>query len=121
VLLDLQGGDPIQRNLAAHALAQPDATGSLAQRMVWLAGALEDEYPSVRWFAWRGLRTLAQSAGEDELLTALADFDYLAPIEPRVEVIGRIHAQLGPTPTQHDDLFDELAQARAATAIWIGE
>jgi hypothetical protein len=58
VVLDLLGGDPIQRNLAADALAQPGATGSLEQRMAWLAEGLEDEYPSVRWFAWRGLRTL---------------------------------------------------------------
>lgn len=120
VLLDLRGGDPIQRNLAAHALAQPDASGSIESRMAWLAGALEDEYPSVRWFAWRGLRALAEPAGQTELLAALAGFDYLAPLEARVEAIGRIHQQLG-AGDSNEDLFEELAQARAETAIWIGE
>jgi hypothetical protein len=120
VLLDLHGGDPIQRNLAAHALAWPDATGSIDQRMTWLAGALEDEYPSVRWFAWRGLRALAESAGRTELVAALARFDYLAPIEARVETLGPIHAQLGPLQAS-EDLFDDLAEARLETAIWIGE
>ncbi len=120
VLLDLHGGDPIQRNLAAHALAQPDASGSLELRMAWLADALEDEYPSVRWFAWRGLRALAEAASQAELVRTLAEFDYLAPIEARVEVIGRIHLQLG-TPVNPNQLFDDLSEARAETAIWIGE
>ncbi|MFV8755905.1 hypothetical protein ACNOYE_35590 [Nannocystaceae bacterium ST9] len=120
VLLDLHGGDPIQRNLAAHALAQPDASGAIADRMVALAGALEDEYPSVRWFAWRGLRALAEARGEHELVALLADFDYLGPIDARVEVLGRIHARLGSSATG-EALFDDLAEARAETAIWIGE
>lgn len=120
VLLDLHGGDPIQRNLAAHALAWPDATGSIDLRMAWLAGALEDEYPSVRWFAWRGLRALAEPQGADELVAALARFDYLAPVEARVEALGLIHAHLG-GPEGSEALFDDLAEARLETAIWIGE
>jgi len=130
VLLDLHGGDPIQRNLAAHALAQADASGSIAQRMIWIAAALEDEYPSVRWFAWRGLRSLAEAEQADELVAALASFDYLGPIEARVAALDRIHASLDAALSegQHADaqaeaeaLFDELSEARARTAIWIGE
>ncbi len=125
VLLDLRGGDPIQRNLAAHALAQPEATGALDQKIAWLVGALEDEYPSVRWFAWRGLRALVERLPPDDarrgpLLAALAEFDYLAPIDARVAALEPIHSLVGPAASA-DELFDELAEARIETAIWIGE
>lgn len=128
VVLDLLGGDPIQRNLAADALAQPGATGAIDDRLAWLAEGLEDEYPSVRWFAWRGLRTLAaalpdsQSTRRDALLAALARFDYLGPIEQRVEVVMAVREQVGPPPL-HDDpeLRERLLAERTALAIWIGE
>jgi hypothetical protein len=128
VVLDLLGGDPIQRNLAAHALAQPGATGSLELRMAWIAEGLEDEYPSVRWFAWRGLRSLAERLGADQqgrreaLLTELAQFDYLGPIDVRVEIVTRVRALLGPAPlADHPDLHERLLGDRWALAIWIGE
>lgn len=128
VVLDLLGGDPIQRNLAAHALAQPGATGTLELRMAWIAEGLEDEYPSVRWFAWRGLRSLAerlpdQQQGRRELLlAALTQFDYLGPIEPRVAVVTRVRALLGPAPlAEHPELHERLLGERWALAIWIGE
>lgn len=121
VLLDLQGGDPIQRNLAAHALAWPAAVGDLRERMAALAGALEDEYPSVRWFAWRGLRALGQASGDAALVAILAEYDYLGPVEGRIEVVARVHAALGGPDLDHDARFDDLAGARAQAAIWIGE
>lgn len=121
VLLDLHGGDPIQRNLAAHALAQPHASGELAWRMQALAGALEDEYPAVRWFAWRGLRTLARTSGDARLVALLADYDYLGPLERRIEIVAAVHDALGGHDPALDELFDELAEARADAAIWIGE
>jgi hypothetical protein len=129
VVLDLLGGDPIQRNLAAHALAQPGATGTLEQRMAWIAEGLEDEYPSVRWFAWRGLRSLAErlpadleARRRDALLTALTQYDYLGPIAARVEVVTRVRTLLGPAPlADHEDLHERLTSERWALAIWIGE
>ena len=128
VVLDLLGGDPIQRNLAAHALAEPGATGDLEARMAWIAEGLEDEYPSVRWFAWRGLRSLAERLGADQverreaLLGALARFDYLGPIATRVEVVTRVRELIGPAPLlDHPDLRDQLLSGRWALAIWIGE
>src|SRR5690606_32644043 len=75
VYADLIGGDPLQRNLAAHALAREGATGPLDYRIGALVEALDDGYPSVRWFAWRGLRALARRSGRDELADRLADFD----------------------------------------------
>lgn len=126
VLLDLLGGDPIQRNLAAHALARPDAVGSLELRMAWLAEGLEDEYPSVRWFAWRGLRALAAELPQSErraaLQAALAQFDYLRPIAERVEVIMSVRAHVGPAPLlDRVELRERLLGERHALAIWIGE
>ncbi|PRQ04706.1 Dissimilatory sulfite reductase [Enhygromyxa salina] len=126
VVLDLLGGDPIQRNLAAHALARPGATASLDARAAWIADGLEDEYPSVRWFAWRGLRSLAErmapNARRAALLAALERFDYLGPIDERVEVVTRIRALVGPAPLTDDpELRERLLSERQALAIWIGE
>lgn len=126
VALDLLGGDAIARNLAADALAQPKATGSHELRMAWLGEALEDEYPSVRWFAWRGLRSLAQElpAGprRERLLAGLEAFDYLAPVEARVELVAELRAQLGPGPlADQPELREQLLDRRQASPIWIGE
>jgi hypothetical protein len=128
VLLDLLGGDPIQRNLAADALAQPGATGSLEQRIAWLAEGLEDEYPSVRWFAWRGLRSLIATLPESDrqrreaLQQSLARFDYLGPIAERVEIVTIVRGYIGPAPLLDQiELRDRLLEDRQALAIWIGE
>jgi hypothetical protein len=122
VVLDLLGGDPIQRNLAAHALAAADATGTVAERIAWLADGLDDEYPSVRWFAWRGLRSLAERTGDAGLLADLARFDYLAPIHARAEVSAAVRAQVGPPALADDpELREALLDAREGLAIWIGE
>jgi hypothetical protein len=128
VVLDLLGGDPVQRNLAADALAQPSATGSLEQKLAWLAEGLEDEYPSVRWFAWRGLRTLVAQLPESDrerreaLQRTLARFDYLGPISERVEVIMAVRGHVGPAPLLDQiELRERLLGDRHALAIWIGE
>ncbi len=131
IVLDLLGGDPIQRNLAADALAQPGATGSIEQRLAWLADGLEDEYPSVRWFAWRGLRTLiaelpqsdrADRERREALERALAQYDYLGPIAERVAVITAVRARVGPSPLlDRIELRERLLSDRQALAIWIGE
>gem|GEM_PF-290162 len=122
VVLDLLGGDPLQRNLAAHALAQPGATGAVADRLAWLADGLEDEYPSVRWFSWRAMRTLAEQTGDAELLAALATFDYLGPIDERVSAQVRVRDRVGP-PGLADwpELRERLFAEREGRALWIGE
>ncbi|MFO7567348.1 MAG: cytochrome c3 family protein, partial [Enhygromyxa sp.] len=113
VVLDLLGGDPLQRNLAAHALASAQATGSERERLAWLADGLEDEYPSVRWFAWRGMRTLAERLGDARLLEALEEFDYLGPIADRVSVVVRVRALVGPAAlSEHSELRERLLEER---------
>jgi hypothetical protein len=122
VALDLHGGDPIQRNLAAHALSSPRAVGDPARRMAWLAGALDDEYPSVRWFAWRGLRSLAGEQGRADVVEALATFDYMGPLEERVLVVRDVQDRLGPGALAEDpELLAALEARREDQAIWIGE
>ncbi|EDM80798.1 hypothetical protein PPSIR1_12983 [Plesiocystis pacifica SIR-1] len=127
VVLDLLGGDPIQRNLAAHALAQPGATGSVEQRMAWIAEGLEDEYPSVRWFAWRGLRDLAESLPSEHperspLLALLREFDYIGPVERRAVVVTSIRERLGPPPlADQPERREALLDARVGLELWIGE
>ena len=71
VELDLLGGDPVQRALAAHALARPGAVGDVERRKARSRSALEDDYPAVRWFAWRGYRALAPRDA------AIAAFDFM--------------------------------------------
>lgn len=122
VVLDLLGGDPLQRNLAAHALASAAATGSKDERLAWLADGLDDEYPSVRWFAWRGMRALAERSGDAALLAELEQFDYLAPIAERVEIVVRVRDRVGPPAlADHPELREQLLEAREGLAIWIGE
>jgi hypothetical protein len=122
VVLDLHGGDPIQRNLAAHALSRPGASGDAEQRMAWLVAALDDEYPSVRWFAWRGLRSLARARGDEPTLALVSAFDYLAPVEVRAPVVGELRARLGPGALEHvPELLERLEEHRQDKAIWIGE
>ncbi len=122
VLLDLHGGDPIQRNLAADALSRPEAPVSPMRRIAWLVDALDDEYPSVRWFARRGIRRLAIVAERPELAAAAEAFDPLGPLEERVERVSELRASVGPGPFGDEDpRLDVLRDRRDAQAIWIGE
>ncbi len=136
VVLDLLGGDPIQRNLAAHALAQPRATGALAQRMGWIVEGLEDEYPSVRWFAWRGLQSLvgqlptADGQARSALLNVLAEYDYMGPVADRIEVVVEIDTLLERSfgaarvraPLAEDEARRQaLIEGRVGLEIYIGE
>jgi len=114
VVLDLLGGDPVQRTLAAHALAQSGATGATKLRARWLTAGLADEYPAVRWMAWRGLTELVAAP-------ALADYDFMGPLSERLRVEQTLRAQLGEPPLSGDDRLATLADERDAVAIWIGE
>lgn len=123
VLLDLHGGDPLQRNLAAHALARPEATGDPELRLAWLVDGLEDEYPSVRWFAWQGIRVLATQLQDAETVDLCADFDYLGDPADRLAVVQALRAHLGAAPTfaTEPGRREQLVARREREAIWIGE
>lgn len=120
VALDLLGGDPLQRNLAAHAMASPEATGAPELRMAWLALALEDEYAAVRWAAWRGLRRLAQADGREDLPAHLRRYDYIGEARQRIAATDEIHARLPPAPID-DARRAWLVEHRATPELWIGE
>jgi hypothetical protein len=120
VVLDLHGGDPIQRALAAHALARPHVPVAPVQRMAWLVDALEDDYPAVRWFAYRGLLRLAEH--EPRVPPVLQVPQAMEDPGLRAVMIDELRAILGPGPL-HDrpQLVQTLHERRDDQAIWIGE
>lgn len=116
VLLDLHGGDPVQRGLAAHALARAEVPVPAATRLAWLVDALEDGYPAVRWMAWRAMQRLAGA----EVAGLLAAYDPHAEVALRVLAIDALRARLGPGPlTEAQRLALEARQD--ATLLSIGE
>lgn len=132
VALDLLGGDALQRALAARALAEgPGAVGSTAFRAAWLAEALDDPYPGVRFIAWRALEATLAARGEDgeDALGTLSRFDPFAPLERRIALTAEVRARLPGDPRPGEVLPATLGDARRAaleseadaTPIWIGE
>jgi hypothetical protein len=122
VVLDLHGGDPIQRALAAHALARPEPPVPPAQRMAWLVDALEDDYPAVRWFAFRGLRRLAAETSDARALAILETPSMMEDPGLRTVAIDELRAHLGPGPlADRPELAAALHERRDDQAIWIGE
>jgi hypothetical protein len=111
VELDLLGGDPVQRALAAHALSRTEAVGDRSRRLSALALALEDDYPAVRWFAWRAYRALAR---EDP---AIALYDFMADPANRLYAIDALNVERHPLA----DRLPELEAGRDDRAIEIGE
>jgi hypothetical protein len=122
VVLDLHGGDPIQRALAAHALARPEPPVPTAQRMAWLVDALEDDYPAVRWFAFRGLRRLAAETSDVRALAILETTSMMEDPGLRTVAIDELRAHLGPgLLADRPELAAALHERRDDQAIWIGE
>lgn len=115
---DLIGGDPVQRALAAHALARPESVGDPQRRLRALVDALEDDYPAVRWFAIRGLSSLAPRA----LLPLIERYDFMADVAERIPVVDALRAALGPSVVSKDEaLMQSLLSHRDDVAIAIGE
>lgn len=115
---DLVGGDPVQRALAAHALARPEAVGDVNRRMRALLDALEDDYPAVRWFGHRGLIALAPAS----LQPTLERYDFMADAAERIPVVDALRETLGPSVVSSDDaLWQRLLAQRDDAAIAIGE
>ena len=122
VVLDLLGGDPVARALAAHALARPEAAAPAEDRLVALASALVDDYAAVRWFGWRGVRALATGLGRTDVLDALASYEVDGAIEARLAAWQRVRALVGPGPlADAPERLATLEADRDAQAIWIGE
>lgn len=121
VLLDVYGGDPVQRVLAIHALTRPGVPVAAQIRRPWLVDALEDEYPAVRWFAWRALRSVAAEAPADASVQAtLERYDPHAEAAARLPVVDALRAQLGPGPLTPEQRA-VLEERQAEVMLWIGE
>lgn len=116
---DLVGGDPVQRALAAHALARPDAVGAGQRRMQALLDALEDDYPAVRWFAYQGLLELARSP---EMRALIERYDFMADAAERIQMVDALRQRLGRSVvSSHPELWQRLLGQRDDVAISIGE
>jgi predicted CXXCH cytochrome family protein len=93
----LLGGDVVQRAVAANALAQDASYTTDAESRLWavpfLLVAMEDRYPALRHFAYRGLLALCRrpAAGDPAVAQAFAlpPFDYLAEAPARAAVIAQ--------------------------------
>jgi predicted CXXCH cytochrome family protein len=119
VARDLLGGDPIQRALATDALARDAATLPARTRAAWLVDALEDDYPAIRFMAWRALtRVLAEAP---ELAAELAAFDPTGDVEVRIERAAALRARLGPGALADDPRREAIVAGRDDHEIWIGE
>lgn len=120
VLLDLHGGDPVQRILAIHALTRPGVPLALAERRRWLVDALEDAYPAVRFAAIRALRSLG--ADTPALREALAAHDFLGDADERLVEIDGLRALIGPGPlADRPELRERLIERQDQRLLWIGE
>jgi hypothetical protein len=122
VVLDLHGGDPIQRALAAHALARTEVPVDPAVRLSWIVDAMADDYAAVRWIAWRGAKDLVANLDHARVQAELAGYDPSGPIEARLATWARLREQLGPSVfADRPERQAELEAQRDTTAIWIGE
>lgn len=119
VALDLFGGDPVQRVLAAHALTRPGVTAQAEVRLGWLVDALEDEYPAVRWAVWRAALAVARGSGS-AVAAELAEFDALADAPVRLRAVDALRGRVGAGPFagwRREALIDRQGEV----ALWIGE
>ena len=86
-------GDVVQRAVALNALAHERSYTESAESRLWavpfLLLAMEDNYPAIRFMAWRGLRDVTSRAN---LILPLYDFDYLADAEIRTNDLQILYA-----------------------------
>jgi predicted CXXCH cytochrome family protein len=121
VILDLYGGDPVQRVLAAHALTRPGVTAPASERLAWLVDALEDEYPAVRWMVWRAALQVAGELG-GPIGPELARYDPHAEAPVRLAAIDALRAAAGPGPfAGAPERREALIDRQGEVVLWIGE
>jgi hypothetical protein len=90
--------------------------------MAWLVGALEDEYPAVRFAAGRAIAAVAEACGEVEVAAAIARYDFLGGADERLEVVDALRARLGPDPfAEHPERRQRLLDSQERQLLWIGE
>ncbi len=113
----LLAGDPVQRVVAARLAARRDTPVAVRDRgFLWplLLTALDDSYPTVRYFSRNSLLDLDEEMPTPGFREALRRFDYLAPPpERRREVDGLWRLWRGrpkhdlPRPVASSVLLDE--------------
>lgn len=89
----LHAGDPVQRAIAAFQAGAGGPAVTLPDRrwlLPHLALALEDRWPTVRWFARRSLRAILADADLPDVRAALRDYDHIGPAPERVRRAGDV-------------------------------
>lgn len=85
----LLSGDVVQRAVAIHALSDGDGYAQSLDDELWVVPflliTLEDSYPTLRHFAYRGLTEVTERA---QLTPELPPFDYLADEAARASVVA---------------------------------
>jgi hypothetical protein len=85
-------GDVVQRAVALNALAHERSYAETAESQLWVVPflllAMEDNYPAIRFMAWRGLRDVTSRAN---MALPLYDFDYLADATMRRRDLQTLH------------------------------
>jgi hypothetical protein len=139
-------GDPVQRAVAARLAGRDDtplASDKLAFLIPHLLLTLDNDYPTVRWFARLSLIAVRDRLSADGLLPErlfpeLAEFDHLGPSTVRARQVEAMweawravpRERLGPAPEGallDDDLLpvrartDALIELQAGKNINIGE
>jgi len=112
----LLGGDPVQRAVAAEALAT-DARGADAPTVrSWLAEVVRsDPYPAVRAIAWASLRRRSVAPIE------AADLDAAGPRAARERALLALGERIGPLAPLAPDWILARTAGRADAVIEIGE
>lgn len=85
-----------------------------------LLDALEDEYPAVRWFAWRALKKLG--ADQPSLRALVERFEVQGDPAARIELVDALRRHLGPSSLhEHEERRTALQAQRDDQLIEIGE
>ena len=120
----LLSGDALQRSVAVHSLTDEVSYTDDPLARLWgvpfLIITMEDSYPAIRHFAYRGLQQLIADADQvdprlGQTVAAIPPFDYLADRETRMAVVQQwqqwwevLDKQNIPHPGPHVPLDDAL-------------
>jgi len=112
VVASLLAGDPVQRVVAARLASRRDTPLRPAERaFLWpvLLTSLENDYPTVRYFARNSLLALDEELPTAGLAEALRRFDYLGDVADRRQQVEALRRLWRERPK--DDLPTALANA----------
>lgn len=93
----LLAGDPVQKAIIGYRAGQPGAQTGIERAWLvpYLLQSMADKYPSSRRFARDSLRQILSdfpdAAAAQPLLSKLDQFDFIAPVEQRMQTLDALH------------------------------